>query len=166
MHRFIPALADEMGARIAEMPVNHRARRFGATKYGISRTVRVILDLITVKFLLGYSKRPIHFFGPLGILSGLTGAGVLAWLSFERLFLHESIGNRPILALGVMLVMVGLQFLVFGLLAEVLARTYYESQNKRIYVVRRYIEGGAVSDRKRTPAASDEVRRWARRAAN
>lgn len=140
MHRFIPALADELGAKIAEVPVNHRSRRFGRSKYGISRTIRVFLDLLTVKFLLGYSKRPIHLFGPVGLLSSAVGVALLAVMSWERFFLHIPMGNRPLLALAVMLVIIGLQFLVFGLLGEVLARTYYESQDKKIYVVRRVIE--------------------------
>ncbi|MCB0319257.1 MAG: glycosyltransferase family 2 protein [Bdellovibrionales bacterium] len=142
MHRFIPALAAEMGAKIAEVPVNHRARQFGTSKYGISRTLRVILDLITVKFFLGYSKRPIHLFGTIGLLSGIFGSATLALITAQKVFWNVPMGNRPLLALGVMLVLIGIQFLVFGLLAEVLARTYYESQNKRIYSVRRYIEPG------------------------
>ncbi len=141
MHRFIPALADEMGARIAEIPVNHRARQFGKSKYGISRTFRVILDLITVKFLLGYSKRPIHFFGAIGMGSSLVGCALLTYLTYERMFERVPMGNRPLLALGVMLIIIGLQFIVFGLLGEVLARTYYESQNKKIYVVRNLTSG-------------------------
>lgn len=146
MHRFIPALADQFGARIVEMPVNHRERRFGQSKYGISRTVRVILDLLTVKFLLGYSKRPIHLFGTVGVVTGFMGFLLLAILTYQRMFQHYPMGNRPLLALGVMLVTVGLQFLVFGLLAEVLARTYYESQDKRTYTVRRIIQKGGSSD--------------------
>ncbi len=140
MHRFIPALAAEMGAKIAEIPVNHRARRFGTSKYGISRTLRVLLDLITVKFLLGYSKRPIHLFGTVGLLASGLGFLLLAQLTYERFILHVPMGNRPAMILGVMLMIIGLQFMVFGLLAEVLARTYYESQQKRVYVVRRLIE--------------------------
>lgn len=140
MHRFIPALAAEMGAKIAEVPVNHRARQFGVSKYGISRTLRVILDLITVKFFLGYSKRPIHLFGTVGLISGFLGFASLTMLTAQKLIWNVPMGNRPMMALGIMLVLVGLQFLVFGLLAEVLARTYYESQNKSIYAVRRYIE--------------------------
>lgn len=140
MHRFIPALAAEIGAKVAEIPVNHRARRFGTSKYGISRTIRVVLDLITVKFLLGYSKRPIHLFGSLGMGAGGLGFLILCRLTYERLFLHVPMGNRPMMILGVMLVIIGLQFLVFGLLAEVLARTYHESQQKRVYVVRRVFE--------------------------
>lgn len=137
MHRFIPALADEVGARIVEIPVNHRPRRYGKSKYGISRTVRVILDLLTVKFLLSYSKRPIHLFGSFGIACSALGAGVILWTVYERFVEHIPMGNRPMFTLAVMLFMVGMQFLVFGLLAEVLARTYYESQNKPVYFVRR-----------------------------
>jgi len=146
MHRFIPALADELGARIVEIPVNHRARKFGKSKYGISRTLRVILDLLTVKFLLGFSKRPIHLFGPVGLLSGFTGFSLLLYMTYERLFQHVPMGNRPLLALAVMLVLIGLQFVVFGLLAEVLARTYYESQDKKIYSIRRVFEHGTVAE--------------------
>ncbi len=140
MHRFIPALADELGARIAEIPVNHRARQFGTSKYGISRTFRVMLDLLTVKFLLGFSKRPIHLFGSLGMGSVAGGFLMLLWLTWQRFFMHVPMGNRPLLSLAVMMIIIGLQFLVFGLLAEVLARTYYESQDKKVYAVRRVIE--------------------------
>ncbi|RMG40213.1 MAG: glycosyltransferase [Candidatus Dadabacteria bacterium] len=150
MHRFIPALAAELGAKIYEMPVNHRARKFGQSKYGISRTIRVILDLITVKFLLGYSKRPIHLFGSLGFLTGGTGFAILLYMSYQKFFLDIPMGNRPLMALGVMLVIIGLQFLVFGLLAEILARTYYESQDKRTYVIRNIFHG---QERKLRPVA-------------
>jgi glycosyltransferase involved in cell wall biosynthesis len=159
MHRFIPALAGEMGARIAEVPVNHRARRFGTSKYGISRTLRVILDLVTVKFLLGYSKRPIHLFGTLGLLSGGFGGLILAVMTYQRMFQDIPMGNRPLLALGVMLVIIGLQFLVFGLIGEVLARTYYESQDKRIYVVRKIHELGGES-------VASGAAEWPRKVAN
>jgi glycosyltransferase involved in cell wall biosynthesis len=140
MHRFIPALADEMGARIAEVPVNHRARKFGKSKYGISRTIRVVLDLLTVKFLLGFSKRPIHLFGSLGLVSSIVGFLLLSYMTYQRMFMSVPMGNRPLLALSIMLVLIGMQFLVFGLLAEVLARTYYESQDKKIYAIRKIIE--------------------------
>ncbi|MCI5066012.1 glycosyltransferase family 2 protein [bacterium] len=137
MHRFIPALAAEFGARIAEVPVNHRARIHGTSKYGISRTIRVVLDLLTVKFLLGYSKRPIHLFGSLGLLAGGSGFLILAWMTVEKLFFQMPLAQRPLLLLGVLLLILGVQFLVFGLLAEVLTRTYHESQEKPIYNVRR-----------------------------
>ena len=140
MHRFIPALANQFGAKILEVPVNHRPRIHGKTKYGISRTIRVILDLITVKFLLGYSKRPIHLFGSVGFVSAGLGGLLLAYMMYERFFNDVPMGNRPLLSLAVMMVIVGIQFVVFGLLAEVLARTYYESQGKNTYVVRRIIE--------------------------
>lgn len=141
MHRFIPALADQVGARIAEVPVNHRARKYGQSKYGISRTIRVILDLITVKFLLGYAKRPIHFFGTAGVVTTGVGSLLIAWMAYQRFFEHVPMGSRPLLSLSVMLIILGMQFVCFGLLAEVLARTYYESQNKPIYVVRSIIQG-------------------------
>ena len=140
MHRFIPALAAEMGARITEMPVNHRPRIAGTSKYGISRTLRVLLDLMTVKFLLGYSTRPIHLFGAMGLFTGFFGATALAVITYQRFFMGVHMGSRPVLPLSVMLIIIGLQFLVFGLLAEVLTRTYYESQNKKTYVIRSVIE--------------------------
>ena len=156
MHRFIPALANEMGARIVEVPVNHRERKFGKSKYGISRTIRVILDLITVKFLLGYSKRPIHLFGLVGVSSALGGGLLLSFLTYQRFVDRIPMGNRPLLTLAVMMVIIGLQFLVFGLLAEVLARTYYESRSKKIYVVRRVFSAREGDDS--TP--------WKRKVAN
>lgn len=162
MHRFIPALADEMGAKIAEIPVNHRERQFGKSKYGISRTIRVVLDLITVKFLLGYSKRPIHLFGSIGMLSGILGTLILSILTYQRFFMSVPMGNRPMLALGVMLIIIGLQFLVFGLLAEVLARTYYESQKKSIYAVRRVFEAPG----KTGPVPGVEISRFERKFAS
>jgi len=137
MHRFIPALAAEFGAKIAEVPVNHRPRIHGSSKYGISRTIRVILDLLTVKFLLGFAKRPIHLFGSIGLLSGLTGGVILALITIQKFLFHVPLGNRPILLLGILLLILGVQFLAFGLLAEVLTRTYHESQEKPIYHVRR-----------------------------
>ena len=142
MHRFIPALAEEMGIKLVEMPVNHRARIHGTSKYGISRTFRVILDLLTVKFFLGYSKRPIHMFGFLGLISGAVGTLLIIIMTVQRFVFHVPMGDRPLLSLSVMLVMIGLQFLCFGLLAEILVRTYHESQNKKIYSVRSVIRGG------------------------
>jgi glycosyltransferase involved in cell wall biosynthesis len=142
MHRFIPALAAEMGVRIAEMPVNHRPRIHGTSKYGISRTFRVILDLLTVKFFLGFSTRPLHMFGFVGMGTGGLGGVILAWLAVEKLMMGLPIGNRPLLMLGVMLVLIGLQFVCFGLLAEILVRTYHESQNKATYTVREVLHLG------------------------
>ncbi len=139
MHRFIPALAAERGAKITELPVNHRARQHGTSKYGISRTFRVVLDLLTVKFLLGYSRRPIHLFGSLGLLSGFAGFATLLLMTFQKLFFGTPMGSRPLMMLGVMLVIIGIQFMMFGLLAEVMVRTYYESQQKPTYVVKRIL---------------------------
>ena len=136
MHRFLPAIASEMGVSIAEMPVNHRARRAGKSKYGLSRTFRVILDLVTVKFLLSYSTRPLQMFGLIGVPMGLLGLGITGWLSYQRLFGYESIANRPLLLLGVLLIFTGVQFVTMGLVAEMLSRTYHESQDKPIYVIR------------------------------
>lgn len=149
MHRFIPALAAELGVRIAEMPVNHRPRVAGKSKYGISRTFRVLLDLLTVKFFMRFSTRPLHMFGALGLGSTGIGGAILAWLAFERLILSLPIGNRPLLLVGVMLVLIGLQFLCFGLLAEILVRTYHESQDKKTYTVREVLTPGA--DRRSGP---------------
>ena len=136
MHRFLPAIASEIGVTIAEMVVNHRPRRAGVTKYGLSRTVRVVLDLATVKFLLSYSTRPLQIFGLLGLMTGGLGAAITSYLLYIRLFTTQGIGDRPLLLLGVMLVFIGVQLVTFGLLAEVMARTYYESQNKTTYVIR------------------------------
>ncbi len=136
MHRFLPAIASEQGVRIAEVVVNHRARHAGTTKYGLSRTIRVILDLVTVKFLLSYSTRPLQIFGLLGMVSGGLGALITAYLGWVRLVQHQPIADRPLLLLGVLLAFTGVQFLTFGLLAELMARTYYESQGKPTYVIR------------------------------
>ena len=136
MHRFLPAIASEQGVRIAEVVVNHRARRAGTSKYGLSRTVRVVLDLVTVKFLLSYSTRPLQIFGLLGLVAGGAGALITAYLGWVRLVQHQPIADRPLLLLGVLLAFTGVQFLTFGLLAELMARTYYESQSKPTYVIR------------------------------
>jgi glycosyltransferase involved in cell wall biosynthesis len=136
MHRFLPAIASEMGVNISEMTVNHRARRAGRSKYGLSRTFRVILDLATVKFLLSYSTRPLQMFGLIGLPMGFLGFAILAWLSYERLFGYESIANRPMLFFGGLLAVIGVQFLTMGLLAEIMSRTYHESQDKPTYAIR------------------------------
>lgn len=136
MHRFLPAIASQFGVRIVEVVVNHRPRTAGASKYGLSRTVRVILDLLTVTFLLSYSTRPLQIFGLLGLAAGVLGAAILGWLGYVRLFAGQGIADRPILLLGMLLLFVGVQLVTFGLLAEMLTRTYYESQNKPVYVIR------------------------------
>jgi glycosyltransferase involved in cell wall biosynthesis len=136
MHRFLPAIASEQGVDIAEVVVNHRARRHGTSKYGISRTVRVILDLLTVKFLLSYSTKPLQIFGLIGLGMGSLGGLITVYLAYLRLFGDQSIANRPLLLFGILLAFTGLQLVTLGLLAELQARTYHESQKKSIYVIR------------------------------
>jgi glycosyltransferase involved in cell wall biosynthesis len=136
MHRFLPAIASELGVTIREVVVNHRARQHGSSKYGLSRTIRVILDLMTVKFLLSYSTKPLQIFGLVGGGMLLSGFVVSAWLAYQRLFGYQSIANRPLLLFGILLIFTGLQLLTLGLLAELQARTYHESQDKPTYVIR------------------------------
>lgn len=145
MHRFIPAIANWVGVRVVEMPVNHRARQFGSTKYGIGRTLRVVLDLITVRFMQTYLVRPMQVFGLAGIASGVLGTIICAWLVLQKLMQDQDIGSRPMLLLGVLLIMVGVQLLSLGLVADVLSRTYHESQNKRPYYIRKTIMGQGSS---------------------
>lgn len=146
LHRFIPALASEAGVRIAEQPVNHRARVHGESKYGISRTIRVVLDLMTVKFLLSYSTRPLQIFGLAGLVLGGLGAVILTWLGTGRLLGSVSLDqHQPLLLCGILLGFAGLQLLTIGLLAEMLVRTYHESQAKPIYTIRRVLESDAVA---------------------
>ncbi len=140
LHRFIPAIASWMGVTIAEVAVNHRSRKFGRSKYGISRTIRVLLDLITVKFLLTYSTRPIHVFGLWGILAGLAGFGLAGYLTIQRLFFGIPLANRPILLLAILLIFIGIQFISMGLLGELQVRTYHESQGKPIYYLKEIFE--------------------------
>lgn len=140
MHRFIPAIAGDMGAVIAEIEVNHRPRTYGRSKYGLGRTLRVVLDLLTVKFLSAFSTRPIQVFGLLGLLVGTAGAGLLGWLAFERLAFGVQLGGRPIVLLGILLAVTGVQLLTLGLLGEMLARTYHESQDKPVYAVARVLD--------------------------
>ena len=140
MHRFLPAIASEQGVSIAEVAVNHRERRHGRSKYGIGRTIRVILDLMTVKFLLSYSTRPVQIFGLVGFAMGVPGVLILAWLTFVKFVGQEAIGNRPLLSLGILLVFTGVQLVTLGLLAEMQARTYHESQKKPTYVIRDVLE--------------------------
>jgi glycosyltransferase involved in cell wall biosynthesis len=136
MHRFVPAIAAEQGARIAEIEVNFRPRRSGSSKYGPGRIIRTVLDLLTVRFLSGYSTRPIQVFGAIGVVLGAIGSIWTAILLFEKVVLGWPLGNRPALLLAVLLVVVGVQFVSLGLIGEMIARTYHESQNKPIYVVK------------------------------
>ena len=140
MHRFIPALASWFGAKIAEIPVQHHPRRFGKSKYTLNRIWRVLLDLITVKFLLSFSTRPLQIFGSIGLISFIAGFGISGYLTFLKLVYQEHLSNRPLLWLGILLIMLGFQFITLGLLAEMLARTYHESQNKPIYVIRQILQ--------------------------
>lgn len=141
LHRFVPAVASSMGIRWTEMAVNHRARRAGASKYTgffrtLSRTVKVALDLLTVRFLLTYSTRPAHVFGGLGLLTGGLGVALGLYLTFEKLVQGQDIAGRPLLMLAVLLVVVGVQLVSLGLIGEFVIRTYHESQRKPIYVIR------------------------------
>ena len=139
MHRFIPAVASGVGAKITEVKVNHRPRTEGESKYGISRTFRVILDLITVKFLLRFHSRPLHFFGLPGLVLGGVGGVLITYLTIARVFFDMPLSDRPILLFAFMLLIIGLQFVLFGLIGEMQTRTYYESQNKPIYHVKRTV---------------------------
>ena len=136
MHRFLPAIAGDLGARVTEIPVNHRPRTLGRSKYGLSRTVRVVLDLMTVKFLSDFSTRPIQVFGLAGLLAAGIGGIMMLVLGIERIFFGIELADRPIVLLAILLVVPGMQFITFGLLGEMLARTYHESQGKPIYVIR------------------------------
>jgi len=136
LHRFIPAVASHYGVSIAEVPVSYRPRKFGQSKYGLGRTVRVLLDLLTVRFLLSYSTRPIHIFGLMGFVSILLGAIIGIYLTVIKFAYGASLAERPLLLFVIMLVTVGVQLVIMGLLGELVVRTYYESQNKTIYAVR------------------------------
>lgn len=160
MHRFIPELVHQSGFTMAEIPVNHLPRQFGTSKYGLGRTLRVLLDLCTVLFLHNYANRPMQLFGAWGI--GLGGVGLLigGWLSVAKIsagirggwpaFEAYQIGDRPILLLSVLLIILGVQFIAFGLLAELLVRTYYESQDKPIYYLHSVIRKETDHERTRT----------------
>jgi len=142
MHRFVPALAAQFGARVTELPVNHHPRLHGTSKYGISRTLRVVLDLMTVKFLQSYSTKPIQLFGKWGIYTLLAGFCSGAMTVYLKLFEHLSMNRNPLLILTAFLFFMGVQFIVLGLLGELNARTYFESQGKPIYVIRDRINLG------------------------
>jgi glycosyltransferase involved in cell wall biosynthesis len=151
LHRFIPALASWSGATIKEIPIRNTLRQNGKSHYGLSRTIGVLLDLISIKFLLDYSTKPLRFFGSLGLLG--TGAGTVAglFLLYEKLFLHKAImlEHGPLLFVALLLVLSGIQFLSVGLIAEMLSRTYYESQKKPIYALRE-VKGRSLQSASRT----------------
>jgi len=144
LHRFLPVLAYIEGARITELPVRHHARRYGRSKYGLWRTFRVLMDLLTIKFMQTFLTRPMHVFGLFGLLSMISGTLLGLYLTFLKLVEGQSIGNRPLLILAVLLLVTGVQLFCFGLLAELLMRTYHESQGRPIYRVREVVgeEGG------------------------
>lgn len=144
MHRFIPVMASLVGARITELPVNHRARQFGKSKYGIGRTLRVLLDLVTVLFLRSYLVRPMQVFGLAGLVSLFSGLCISAYLTWEKFAYREDIGTRPLLLLGVMLILVGIQLLSLGLVADVASRTYHEAQGRPPYYVRTWVNRAAT----------------------
>ncbi|MBU6143209.1 MAG: glycosyltransferase family 2 protein [Betaproteobacteria bacterium] len=136
LHRFIPALAVEVGAKIVEVPVHHRPRVAGVSKYGIDRTVRVLLDLLWIRFTMRFLHRPIHAFGGIAFAMLTVGLGILAWLAGEKILFDADIGGRPLLMLGVLLTLVGVQLLATGLIGELLVRIYHEPQGRRQYLVR------------------------------
>jgi len=142
MHRFIPAVASWYGVRIAEVETEHHPRLRGKSKYGISRTVKVVLDLITVKFLQSFSTKPLQFFGPIGLLSGALGLFISLYLALGKLLMGREIGGRPLLLLGALLIIVGIQFIGMGLLGEMMVRVYHETQKKPIYVIKKVIGPG------------------------
>jgi hypothetical protein len=141
MHRFIPAYAGGVGAKIVEVPVRHHPRRFGKAKYGLERTLKVILDLFTVKYLVSYALNPIYLFGGTGLALILASFLVLAYLIVRRLLLDEHMIRSPLLLMTVMLFILGFQSILMGLIAELLVRTYHESQAKPTYTVRRVLAG-------------------------
>jgi hypothetical protein len=138
LHRFIPALASFYGARIAEVPIHSSHRSAGGSHYGIGRTFRVMFDILTIKFLLKYFTRPMHFFGLLGLAGTLSGGGIMVWLAVEKLFWGQDIlaEHGPIMVAGGLLLLAGLMMFSTGLMGEMMMRTYFESQDRRIYAVR------------------------------
>jgi glycosyltransferase involved in cell wall biosynthesis len=146
LHRFIPAIASHVGVSIAEVKVNHRKRRRGKSKYSVWRFPKVILDLLTVKFLLSYSTRPLQIFGIIGLISGVIGGVIGLWLAYVRLIRLEGISGRPLLFLAILLIVIGFQFITLGLLAEIITRAYHESTEKRIYFVRDIFQADSEED--------------------
>lgn len=136
-HRFLPALASRLGDRVAEIPVTHRPRVHGQSKYGLGRVGKVFLDMLALPFMLRFFNRPIRFFGTAGILLGLGGSGLLGWMAVERFGLGHPIGGRPALLIGMLLVLAGVQLITLGLLGEAMTRAYYGSGGRHPYTVRR-----------------------------
>ncbi len=160
MHRFIPELVNNAGFSMVEVPVNHRPRMAGESKYGISRTFRVLLDLVTVLFLRSYADRPMHFLGWIGFVSGLGGFSIISILGARKIyfglvggfiaFKEYNIGSRPTFLLGILAIILGVQFLVTGIVAELVVRTYYESQNKTVYKVKQMVGKDPASPKAET----------------
>jgi glycosyltransferase involved in cell wall biosynthesis len=137
LHRFIPALASQYGARVAEVPIRNTPRVSGASHYGLGRTFRVLYDIITIKFLLSYFTRPMHFFGKIGLAGTLLGGAIMAYLFVYKITGHEiAVQHGPLMIAGALLLLTGIMMFSTGLLGEVLIRTYFESQGRRIYAVR------------------------------
>jgi glycosyltransferase involved in cell wall biosynthesis len=147
MHRFIPAwmATHTATSRIKEQVVNHRARQFGYSKYGLSRTYRVLLDLLSVYFFMSFMSRPAHFFGRIGIVLGAIGGLILGYLLFIKIFVGDDIGGRPLLLAGVLLVIMSIQFFCTGILGEFMTRTYYEATDKKPYAIRERYSSQAIS---------------------
>ncbi len=145
LHRFIPALASQIGVNVAEMPVNDRPRQFGSSKYGISRTFKVFLDLIAVSFLLGYFNRPLYVFGGTGLIASAIGFLLGVYMVFVRQVMGQDIGDRPLLLLAVLLMVLGVQMIGTGLVADMIMRTYHESQGKPIYTIREQLVDDGVA---------------------
>jgi glycosyltransferase involved in cell wall biosynthesis len=144
LHRFLPALAFIEGARITEIPVQHHARQFGHSKYGLGRTLRVVMDLLTVYFMKKFLTKPMHIFGTLGLVSMAVGIGIATYLTLVKFLADQDIGDRPLLVLAVVLLLAGIQLFSFGLLAELMMRTYHESQQRPIYRVREVVEKASL----------------------
>lgn len=148
LHRFIPALASQMGVRVAEVAVKDRARKWGSSKYGFNRTFKVILDLIAVVFLLSYFNRPLYVFGAAGFIVGAIGTLLGLYLTVFKLLTENKIGDRPLLQLAVLLMVLGVQFISTGIVADMIMRTYHEAQRKPIYYIR---------ERRRSSAATENI---------
>ena len=139
MHRYIPAVASWLGVTVAEVSVNHRARKYGKSKYGISRTIRVILDIIFIKYMINYSQRPIQIFGLIGLITGGIGSIVTLYLIIMRLFFEQPLSTRPLFILSVFMIFIGVQLITMGIIAELIMRTYHEAQNKPTYAIKEII---------------------------
>jgi glycosyltransferase involved in cell wall biosynthesis len=150
MHRFIPALASWNGATVVEVPIKNIERPGGRSHYGLSRTVRVLFDLLTIRYLLKYVTRPLHFFGPLGLLSTMIGMLIMLWMLVKKLLFGMDLlaQHGPLMILGAVLILAGVQLITSGLIGEMLSRTYFESQGKPIYSIERIITGKSVTSQK------------------